>query len=76
MKDRYLKGGLGYGEVKKELLGLIWEYFAPFRKKREEYSRDRGEVMRILKKGADRTRAVAAPTMDRVKEATGLSYHK
>ncbi len=76
MRDRYLKGGLGYGEVKKELLGLIWEYFAPFRKKREEYSKDRGEVMRILKKGADRTRAVAAPTMERVKEVTGLSYSR
>ena len=35
MRDRYLKGGMGYGEVKKELFGLIWEYFAPFRKKRK-----------------------------------------
>lgn len=75
MKDRYLKGGLGYGEVKKELLGLIWEYFAPFRKKREELIKDKGEVIRILKKGADKTRAVAAPTMERIKEVAGLSYN-
>ena len=76
MRDRYLKGGIGYGEVKKELLGLIWEYFAPFRKKREELSSDKGEVIRILKKGAEKTRAVGAVTLARVKEVTGLSYDK
>jgi tryptophanyl-tRNA synthetase len=74
MRDRYLKGGIGYGEVKKELFGLIWEYFAPFRKKRNELINDRGEVIRILRKGADKTRAIAAPTLARVKEVTGLTY--
>jgi tryptophanyl-tRNA synthetase len=74
MRDRYLKGGVGYGEVKKELLGLIWEYFAPFRKKRDELRGDRGEVIRILAKGAEKTRAVAVKTMARVKEVTGLAY--
>lgn len=74
MRVRYLNGGIGYGEVKKELLGLIIEYFAPFRKKREELSRDKGEIVGILKKGAEKTRQVAAPTLARVKEVTGLSY--
>lgn len=74
MRQRYLAGGTGYGEVKKELLGLIWEYFLPFRKKRELYSSDRGEVMKILAQGAEKTRAVAATTLARVKAATGLEY--
>jgi len=74
MRERYLKGGIGYGEVKKELFGLIWEYFAPFRKKRIELTNDRGEVIRILRKGADKTRAIAVPTLARVKEVTGLTY--
>ncbi len=76
MRERYLKGGVGYGEVKKELFGMIWEYFAPFRKKREELSADRGEVIRILKKGAEKTRTVGAVTLARVKDATGLSYDR
>jgi tryptophanyl-tRNA synthetase len=76
MRERYLKGGVGYGEVKKELLGLIWEYFAPFRKRREELSADKGEIVRIMKKGAEKTRAVAAVTLDRVKDVTGLSYDR
>ncbi|MBN1498148.1 MAG: tryptophan--tRNA ligase [Spirochaetes bacterium] len=74
MRVRYLNGSVGYGEVKKELVGLIRDYFAPFRKKREELAGDPGEVIRILAKGAEKTRAVAVTTMDRVKEVTGLKY--
>jgi len=74
MRDRYLTGGLGYGEVKKELAGLIWDYFAPYRAKRRELARDPGEVMRILKKGAEKTRAEAVKTLERVRRATGIAY--
>ncbi|MBP7582902.1 MAG: tryptophan--tRNA ligase [Spirochaetes bacterium] len=74
MKERYLKGGVGYGEVKKELLGLIYDYFAPFRKKREGLAKDRGAIRDILKKGSDKTRAEAVKTLDLVKERTGLRY--
>jgi len=74
LRDRYASGGTGYGEVKKELLGLIWEHFRPFREKREMYEKDRGEVINILKKGADKTRAVALPTLEKVKDAVGLNY--
>ena len=75
MKETYLKGGTGYGEVKKELLGMIGDYFKPFREKREEYLNDIGEVAAILKKGAEKTRAVAAATLDKVKDAVGLKYY-
>ena len=66
---------MGYGEAKKELLGLIWEYFKPFREKREALEKDPGEVMNILKKGADKAREVASKTLDDVKSATGLKYN-
>jgi tryptophanyl-tRNA synthetase len=75
MRQRYVKGGTGYGEVKKELLSLMADYFRPYRKKRDEYLADRGEVINILKKGAEKTRAAAAPTLDRVKKAVGLVYY-
>lgn len=74
LRERYIRGGVGYGEVKKELLGLIYEFFAPFRKKREELAKDPGAIHEILKKGADKTRAVAVTTLDLVKEKTGLRY--
>lgn len=75
MRDKYTKGGMGYGEAKKELLALIWEYFKPFREKREQLGKDPGEVMNILKKGADKARAVATKTLDDVKKASGLKYN-
>ncbi len=74
LRERYVKGGLGYGVVKKELLGLIRDYFAPFRERRAALEKDRGAVAEILKKGAEKTRAVAAVTLDLVRERTGLRY--
>lgn len=74
LRERYLKGGVGYGEVKKELFGLIYEYFSPYRKKREALARDREGVKDILKKGAEKTRAIAVKTLDEVKRKSGLYY--
>ncbi len=74
LRDRYLGGGTGYGEAKKELLGLIWEYFRPFREKRAELARDPGEVKSILAGGAVKTRAVAAETLETVRKRAGISY--
>jgi len=74
LRDRYTKGGTGYGDVKKELHSLMEDYFSPFREKRARFENDRAEVINILKKGADKTRAVAVETLDRVKNAVGLTY--
>ncbi len=69
---RYKAGGMGYGEVKKRLLQLIDEYFAPFRDKRRELEKDPAYVMDVLKDGGARARAVAQQVMHRVREAAGL----
>ena len=39
MRERFVKGGTGYGDFKKQLFEKLWEYFAPMRKRREEISR-------------------------------------
>ena len=72
MRERYTAGGLGYGQVKKELFELFWESFAPYRAKREELAADPGAVMGILKEGAEKARAEAAKTLDRARKAMGL----
>jgi tryptophanyl-tRNA synthetase len=63
---------MGYGEVKKRLLQLIDEYFAPFRERRRELEKDPAYVMDVLKDGGARARAAAQQVMLRVREATGL----
>jgi tryptophanyl-tRNA synthetase len=69
---RYKAGGMGYGEVKKRLLQLIDEYFAPYRERRRELEKDMDYVMDVLTDGGKRARAVAQQVMHRVREATGL----
>jgi tryptophanyl-tRNA synthetase len=69
---RYRAGGMGYGEVKKRLLGLIEEYFAPFRDRRRELEADHDYVRDVLTEGGRRARAVAQQVMHHVREATGL----
>ena len=69
---RYKAGGMGYGDVKKRLLALIDEAFAPYRERRRELEADPSYVMDVLTDGGRRARAVAQQVMERVREATGL----
>lgn len=68
----FQRGGVGYGDFKKRLLGALWEHFAPMRAKREEILTDPGYVEQVLREGAGRARNVAASTLARVRRAVGL----
>jgi tryptophanyl-tRNA synthetase len=72
MRERFLKGGTGYGEFKKELFEKLWEYFAPMRKRREDILRDQSYIDDVLANGARRANAIADQVMDRVRKAVGL----
>lgn len=72
MEADFRAGGVGYGEFKKRLFGAIWETFAPFRSRRAELAADPSTVEAVLADGAERARAVADPTMARVRRAMGL----
>ena len=72
LKDRFLTPGLKYGEVKRELLATIWEYFAPYREKRAAISRD--YVIEVMKTGASKARQVAATTLAEARHNVGVDY--
>ncbi|WP_288379169.1 tryptophan--tRNA ligase [uncultured Massilia sp.] len=74
MKAHYTRGGLGDSVVKKRLEGILQDMLAPIRARREEFAKDRGQVLQILKEGTMRAREVAAQTTDEVRKALGLSY--
>lgn len=74
MAERYRQGGVGYGEVKQLLLELVWEYFAPFRARREELAADREQVRKILLAGADKARYHADKTLRKVRKKVGTAY--
>ena len=72
MRDRFIKGGTGYGDFKKQLFEKLWEYFAPMRKRREEILKDKSYIDDVLARGASRANEVATQVMDRVRAAVGL----
>jgi tryptophanyl-tRNA synthetase len=72
MFARAKAGGLGYGDVKKDLLARLRAYFAPLRERREELAKRPGDVEDVLADGAHRALALAAPVFAAAREAAGL----
>src|SRR5437667_11643757 len=72
MRERFEKGGTGYGDFKKQLFEKLWEYFSPMRKRREEILRDKSYVDNVLARGAKRANEIADQVMERVRKAVGL----
>jgi tryptophanyl-tRNA synthetase len=74
MKAHYQRGGLGDSLVKKRLEARLQDLLTPIRARREEFSKDRGYVMELLKQGTHKARETAARTADEVRAVLGLSY--
>lgn len=72
MATKLRAGGYGYGDAKKALLAAYHEKFDACAARREELSKNLDYVEDILRKGAERARAVAAPTLEAVRKAVGL----
>ena len=65
-------GGLGYGDVKKDLLRRLLEFFAPMRERRAKLEKNLDEVESVLLDGANRAREIGAPILDEVRQAAGF----
>ncbi|MFZ6744309.1 tryptophan--tRNA ligase [Undibacterium sp. JH2W] len=74
MKDHYVRGGLGDSIVKARLEGILQDLLKPIRERREEFAKDRGQVLQILKDGTRKAREIAAQTTDEVRAALGLKH--
>jgi tryptophanyl-tRNA synthetase len=70
--DAYRSGGYGYGHAKKELLGLIDNYFGEARERRRQLAAHPDDVIDILRDGGRRARERAAGYMERVRSVVGL----
>jgi len=72
MADKFRAGGYGYGDAKKELFSVLWEYFLPYREKRLRLAENTDYVNEVRKKGADKARAAGMPTLEKVRKAVGM----
>lgn len=72
MAMRARAGGLGYGELKKDLLARVLDHFGPMRERRERFAARPDDVEAILRHGAERARAIALPVVETCREAVGV----
>ncbi len=72
MFERARAGGLGYGDVKKDLLARLMDYFEPMRARRAELEEKPEEIEAILRVGAGRARELAMPILEACRSAAGL----
>lgn len=74
LEARYQKGGEGHGHFKLYTHDVIWEYFRPYREKREYFAARQDEVRNILAAGAAKARESAMPVIEKVRSVTGIRY--
>jgi tryptophanyl-tRNA synthetase len=72
----YVKGGVGYGELKKRLHEAYNAKFAVLRDKRREVAADASFVEGVLDEGAKRARAIAREVMADARAACGITVAK
>jgi len=71
-EEKLRAGGLGYGDLKKKLFEVYWDYFATARAKRAELAANLDFVHGVLKDGATKARALAQTVLHRARKASGL----
>jgi tryptophanyl-tRNA synthetase len=76
LKARYREGRVGDVEVKKRLFAALDAFLAPFRERRAAREAQPDIVDEILLAGNDAMRRVASDTMERVREAMGMTYYR
>ncbi|WP_415062298.1 tryptophan--tRNA ligase [Bdellovibrio sp.] len=72
LKDHYQRGGLGDGALKQRLTQVLEEVIAPIRARRSEFAKDKGEVLRLCRKGSEEARQVVATTVTEMKSIMGV----
>jgi len=73
MEQRLRGDDYGWGHAKQALYEALERELGPMRDKYEALRADEAEIDRLLKEGADRARPIARATIERVREATGIS---
>lgn len=74
LRQKMEKGGTGYGDLKKELFGYLWDDLEPVREKRAYWADHPDEVREILAVGEARAKATAAEVLEAVRSAVGTMH--
>ncbi len=71
-RAHYAAGGVGYGEMKEELLAVLESRFGAARAKYDELLKDPAGLDKTLEAGAERARQLAGKRMEKLRKKLGL----
>jgi tryptophanyl-tRNA synthetase len=72
LAKRYRAGGMGWGEAKEELFRAVNRELAPLRERFRAIMEDIPGLDKILARGAEKARPIAAATVARFRKAAGI----
>jgi tryptophanyl-tRNA synthetase len=64
--------GKGYGDLKKDLAGIVTDFVTPIQQRTRMYLEDPAQLDKLLAVGADKARAVASRTLARAYDKVGF----
>jgi tryptophanyl-tRNA synthetase len=73
LRQKYLEGGYGYGQAKRELLRLILEQFAAERQRFQAYMKDLSAIEQQLTTGEAQARITAGQMLEKVRTKLGYT---
>ncbi|GAB1110201.1 MAG: tryptophan--tRNA ligase [Shewanella algae] len=76
LKAHYRRGGLGDMKCKRILNDCLQELLAPMRERRSQAMADKGQLLAILQRGTEETRAISDAVLQDVKAAMGLNLFR
>jgi tryptophanyl-tRNA synthetase len=74
LAKRYREGGMGWGEAKEELFRVVNRELTPLRARFEAIMADPAGLDRLLARGAEKARPIAAATVKRFRKAAGIDW--
>lgn len=73
-RNLYLSGGLAYSDIKQELFELLETNFGKSREAYFNLKQNHTQLDTILSRGAERARAIAKPTMEKLRRKIGIRH--
>ncbi len=73
LRNQYKNGDIGFGDAKKQLFTLIWDYFQEARERRTKLQKETTYIEKILTEGAQKANSIAEKKLGLVRSKLGLS---
>jgi tryptophanyl-tRNA synthetase len=75
VRAQFEQGGIGYKDLKENCIRDISAFIAPIRERREKLAADPGNVLKILKEGGEKIRAVITPKINEIRQKIGVKLY-